>query len=182
MASLNSSLHLKHKTENQKSLSVSVFVGNLPAGLSQIQYEKILLDNLKNNQGILTTKLKKYLFSVKNFRNSLKIDVRWSKFDVIYYEYGAMVVLYDDPNKALKAYNILKDSVFDEKQLTVLILPSIQVYTVFFYTISIDFKEFILGYFENLFSKLVAIHTFAYKLSRLYMYFFAYVILCILCY
>jgi hypothetical protein len=42
--------YLKQK-ENIKGPLISIFVGNLPNGLSQIQYEKILFDNLKNNNG-----------------------------------------------------------------------------------------------------------------------------------
>ena len=57
----------------------------------------------------------------------LLLALRWIKFDAIYYEYGAMVILYDNSDKAVKAYKLLKDSVFDDKQLTVLLLPNIQV-------------------------------------------------------
>lgn len=38
-----------------------------------------------------------------------------------------MIILYDNPDKAIKAYKMLKEGFFDEKQLTVLLLPSIQV-------------------------------------------------------
>ena len=31
-------------------------------------------------------------------------DIRWTKFDVIYYEYGSMVILYEDSEKAVKAW------------------------------------------------------------------------------
>ncbi len=54
-------------------------------------------------------------------------EYRWVKFDVIYYEYGALVMLYDDPKKATRAYTILRDSSFDGKELLVIILPNIQV-------------------------------------------------------
>jgi hypothetical protein len=39
------------KEKNHDSPSVSVYIGNLPSGLSQIQYEKILMDSLKNTNG-----------------------------------------------------------------------------------------------------------------------------------
>jgi diacylglycerol kinase (ATP) len=81
-----------------------MFVGNLPIGLSQIQYEKILMDTFKNNN-----------------------DIRWSRFDVIYYEYGSLVMLYDGPEKAVKAYKVLKDAYYEGKQIMVLLLPTIQV-------------------------------------------------------
>ena len=51
------------------------------------------------------------------------------KFDVIYYEYGALVMLFDDPTKATRAYNILREASFDDKTLLVIILPNIQVCT-----------------------------------------------------
>ena len=95
--------YLKQK-EDPHGPSVALFVGNLPGGLSQIQYEKILMDTLKNNN-----------------------DLKWNKFDAIYYEYGSMVILYDDGVKAVKAHRILKDSVYENKQLMVLLLPNIQV-------------------------------------------------------
>lgn len=94
--------YLKEKDNNNEPM-ISIFVGNLPNALSQIQYEKILSDILKGNN-----------------------DLRWIRFDAIYYEYGAIVIVYDNPDKAIKSYKILKDSYFDEKQLTVLLLPSIQ--------------------------------------------------------
>lgn len=89
--------------EDPHGTSVSLFVGNLPASLSQIQYEKILMDTLKN-----------------------QFEIRWSRFDVIYYEYGSMVIQYEDAHKAVKAYKMLKDSVYENKQLMVLLLPTIQ--------------------------------------------------------
>lgn len=90
--------------EDPHGPSVALFVGNLPNGLSQIQYEKILMDTLKNNN-----------------------DIRWTRFDVIYYEYGSMVILYDDSSKAVRAYKVLKEAFYEGKQLMVLLLPTIQV-------------------------------------------------------
>jgi diacylglycerol kinase (ATP) len=90
--------------EDPHGSSVAVFVGNLPASLSQVQYEKILMDSLKNNN-----------------------DIKWEKFDVIYYEYGSLVILFDESDKAVKAYKLLKDAVYENKQLMVLLLPTIQV-------------------------------------------------------
>ena len=89
--------------EDPHGSTVALFVGNLPCSLSQIQYEKILMDTLKNNN-----------------------DIRWSKFDVIYYEYGSMVILYNDCEKAVKAYKMLKGSSYENKQLMVLFLPTIK--------------------------------------------------------
>lgn len=99
-------LYLKEK-EDPHGPSVALFVGNLPSGLSQIQYEKILMDTLRNNN-----------------------EVRWTRFDVIYYEYGAMVCLYDDASKAVRAYKTLREASYENKQLMVLLLPTIQVTTL----------------------------------------------------
>ena len=46
--------------------------------------------------------------------------------DVIYYEYGAMVLVYNDSNRATRAYSILRQAYHDQKQLLVLMLPNIQ--------------------------------------------------------
>lgn len=100
--------YLKQK-EDPHGPSVALFVGNLPNSLSQIQYEKILLNIVKNNND----------------------DIRWSRFDVIYYEYGSMVILYDDAEKAVKAFKALKDASYENKQLMVLLLPTIQVILIF---------------------------------------------------
>jgi hypothetical protein len=42
--------YLKEKDNNNEPM-ISIFVGNLPNALSQIQYEKILSDILKGNNG-----------------------------------------------------------------------------------------------------------------------------------
>lgn len=82
-----------------------LFVGNLPTGLSQIQYEKILMESLLKNNN----------------------DCRWDRIDVYYYEYGSLVMLYEDAERAARAYKMLKDAYYENKQLTVLLLPTIQV-------------------------------------------------------
>lgn len=86
---------------------IAMYIGNLPTGLNQRQYEKILNDIGLN-----------------------RADTKWSSFDVIYYEYGSLVLLYKDPDTATRAYNVLRDAVFDDKQLLVLLLPNIQPQTV----------------------------------------------------
>ncbi|KAK2179943.1 hypothetical protein NP493_466g05012 [Ridgeia piscesae] len=80
---------------------IALYVGNLPTGLSQRQYEKILLDIIGKEN-------------------------KWYGFDVIYYEYGSLVLLYSNPDTAIRAYNILNKANFDDKQLLVLLLPNIQ--------------------------------------------------------
>lgn len=52
---------------------------------------------------------------------------KWCSFDVIYYEYGSIVLIYTNPEKTTKVFNILQEAVFDDKQLLVLLLPNIQV-------------------------------------------------------
>jgi diacylglycerol kinase (ATP) len=79
---------------------IAVYIGNLPMSLSQKQYEKILLDIIGKEN-------------------------KWSKFDVIYYEYGSLVVLYNSPEHCVRAFNILQDASFDDKSLLVLLLPKI---------------------------------------------------------
>jgi diacylglycerol kinase (ATP) len=46
--------------------------------------------------------------------------------DVIYYEHGAMVLVYNDSDRATRAFTILRQATYDQKQLLVLILPNIQ--------------------------------------------------------
>lgn len=87
--------------EDPHGPSISLFVGNLPTGLSQRQYERVLLDIIGKGN-------------------------KWNGFDVIYYEYGALVLDYTTSEKATRVFNILKDAMFDEKQLLVLLLPNIQ--------------------------------------------------------
>ncbi|XP_046350974.1 diacylglycerol kinase theta-like isoform X3 [Haliotis rufescens] len=91
--------------EDPHGPAISMFVGNLPTGLSQRQYEKILLDIIGK-------------------------ELKWQSFDVIYYEYGALVLVYTSPEKATQVFNILKDAVFDDKQLLVMLLPNIQAHMI----------------------------------------------------
>lgn len=59
----------------------------------------------------------------------LSLENKWSNFDVIYYEYGALVLVYNNTEKATQAFNLLQEATFDDKQkqLLVLLLPNIQV-------------------------------------------------------
>ncbi|KAA3678310.1 diacylglycerol kinase (ATP) [Paragonimus westermani] len=79
---------------------VSVFVGNLKENLSQRLYECILLEKLGE-------------------------ECRWDTIDAIYYESGCLVLTYRSSEKAERAYDLLKDSVLMDKQLTALLLPTI---------------------------------------------------------
>jgi diacylglycerol kinase (ATP) len=82
-----------------------LFVGNLPPGpRTEKQYEKIL------------------------FQDIFKSDksLKWDNMDVIYYEHGAMVLVYNDSDRATRAFTILQQAKHDQKQLLVLMLPNIQ--------------------------------------------------------
>ncbi|KAL3888417.1 hypothetical protein ACJMK2_000785 [Sinanodonta woodiana] len=92
--------------EDPHGPSISLFVGNLPTGLSQRQYEKILVDIIGKAN-------------------------KWTHFDVIYYEYGSIVLVYNTVEKATRVFNILKDAVFDDKLLLALLLPNIQSHMIY---------------------------------------------------
>ncbi|KAK3725289.1 hypothetical protein RRG08_005349 [Elysia crispata] len=91
--------------EDPHGPSISLYVGNLPTGLSQRQYEKILLDIIGK-------------------------DNKWEKFDGIYYEYGSLVLIYTKPDVATTVFNILQESNFDDKQILALLLPNIQPHMI----------------------------------------------------
>ena len=95
--------HLQHK-DDPHGPSVSLFVGNLPPGpRTEKQYEKILFqDILKSDK-----------------------DLKWDNMEVIYYEHGAMVLVYNDSDRATRAYTILQQAHHDQKKLLVLMLPNI---------------------------------------------------------
>ena len=96
--------YLQHK-DDPHGPSVSLFVGNLPPGpRTEKEYEKMLFQDIfKSNK-----------------------DLKWDTMDVIYYEHGAMVLVYNDSDRATRAYSILRQAYHDQKQLLVLMLPNIQ--------------------------------------------------------
>ncbi|XP_064653188.1 diacylglycerol kinase theta-like isoform X3 [Lineus longissimus] len=89
------------QTEDPHGPCIALFVGRLKDDLSQRQYEKILLDILGR-------------------------ELRWSSIDAIYYEYGGLVLLFDNPEKAAKAFHCISEASFEDKQLMVLLLPYLQ--------------------------------------------------------
>lgn len=94
--------YLKIREQNEDDFAISLFIGNLPIGLSELQYEKLLMEYLDDS-------------------------LKWIKIDCIYYEYGSLIVVYDSLVKANKTFNLLKEVNIDvDKQLIVLILPKIQ--------------------------------------------------------
>ncbi|GAB6028280.1 hypothetical protein CHUAL_002459 [Chamberlinius hualienensis] len=87
--------------EDPHGPTIALFVGNLPPNLSQRQYERLLLDFLGKSN-------------------------RFSSIGPIYYEYGSMVITYENADAAVKAFYTLRESVFDDKTLMVLLLPHVQ--------------------------------------------------------
>ncbi|KAK9880180.1 hypothetical protein WA026_010053 [Henosepilachna vigintioctopunctata] len=81
--------------------NLALFVGNLPPNLSERHYENILTDFLGKEN-------------------------KFCKIGPIYYEYGSMVITYEDSDKAVRALYILRESRFEEKHLLVMLLPNIE--------------------------------------------------------
>ncbi|XP_056632920.1 diacylglycerol kinase theta isoform X2 [Diorhabda sublineata] len=82
--------------------NLALFVGNLPPNLSERNYENILTDFLGKEN-------------------------KFSKIGPIYYEYGSMVITYEDSEKAVRALYILRESKYEDKQpLLVMLLPNIE--------------------------------------------------------
>ncbi|XP_043194668.1 diacylglycerol kinase theta-like isoform X1 [Amphibalanus amphitrite] len=80
--------------------SVPLFVGNLPLNLNQRQYEKILLAILGRAN-------------------------KFSSIGPIYYEYGSLVIVYNNAEDGTRAYYALQEASYEDKHLLVMILPSL---------------------------------------------------------
>lgn len=93
-----------HKRDTIHNPSVAIFVSNMPPNLKQTQYESILSDRLP----------KPYRFKYMN---------------PIYYEHGSCVIHYDQTDIAVKAFNMLKESMYksteEEFKVSVHLLPKI---------------------------------------------------------
>ncbi len=50
---------------------------------------------------------------------------KYRQIGPIYYEYGSLIVTYDNADIAVKAYYMLRESYYDDKNLLVLLLPNI---------------------------------------------------------
>nr|CAD7442329.1 unnamed protein product [Timema bartmani] len=85
--------------------NLALFIGNLPPNLSQRNYENMLIEFLGK-------------------------DNKFSSIGPIYYEYGSMVITYEDSNKAVRALYTLRESRYEDKHLLVMLLPSIEPSTV----------------------------------------------------
>ncbi|KAG5673344.1 hypothetical protein PVAND_003403 [Polypedilum vanderplanki] len=81
--------------------NLALFVGNLPPGLSQRNYEQILTE-------------------------FLGVENKFSSIGPIYYEYGSLVITYENASKAVRALYALRESKYEEKHLLVLLLPNIE--------------------------------------------------------
>ncbi|KAG5334659.1 DGKQ kinase, partial [Acromyrmex heyeri] len=81
--------------------NLALFVGNLPPNLSERSYENMLTDFLGKEN-------------------------RFSSIGPIYYEYGSMVIIYEDLDTAVKALYTLREAKYEDKFLLVMILPSIE--------------------------------------------------------
>ncbi|XP_055386961.1 diacylglycerol kinase theta isoform X2 [Condylostylus longicornis] len=92
--------YLQHK-QDPHGPNIALFIGNLPPGLSQRNYEQILC---------------KYATEENKF----------SSIGPIYYEYGSVVIIYEDSQKAVRAFYNLRDAVIEDKKLLVLLLPNIE--------------------------------------------------------
>ncbi|CAO1437458.1 unnamed protein product [Diamesa tonsa] len=81
--------------------NLALYVGNLPQGLSQRNYETILME-------------------------MLGADNRFSSIGPIYYEYGSLIIIYENASKAVRALYSLRDQKHEEKHLQVQLLPNIE--------------------------------------------------------
>lgn len=92
-----------HQKKDPHGSEFSLFISNLPPGYSQKQYETILLDILGKEN-------------------------KWTYFEVIYHEYGSLVISYPTGERAVKAMTILEED--RDKKILVLLLPNIQAHMV----------------------------------------------------
>ncbi|XP_011703393.1 PREDICTED: diacylglycerol kinase theta isoform X6 [Wasmannia auropunctata] len=81
--------------------NLALFVGNLPPNLSERSYENMLTEFLGKEN-------------------------RFSSVGPIYYEYGSMVIIYEDLDTAVRALYTLRETKYEDKHLLVMILPSIE--------------------------------------------------------
>lgn len=92
--------YLQHK-QDPHGPNIALFIGNLPPSLSQRNYEQIITKH--------TTEENKY-----------------SDIGPIYYEYGSVVITFENAAKAVRAFYNLRETIVEEKKLQVLLLPNIE--------------------------------------------------------
>ncbi|XP_011648136.1 diacylglycerol kinase theta isoform X6 [Pogonomyrmex barbatus] len=81
--------------------NLALFVGNLPQNLSERSYENMLTEFLGKEN-------------------------RFSSIGPIYYEYGSVVIIFEDLDTAVRALYTLRETKYEDKHLLVMILPSIE--------------------------------------------------------
>lgn len=81
--------------------NIALFVGNLPPNLSERNYENMLTEFLGREN-------------------------KFMRIGPIYYEYGSMVITYEDSEKAVRALYTLRESRYEDKHLLVMLLPNIE--------------------------------------------------------
>ena len=98
-------------TKDPHGPDVALFIGNLPSNLSQIKYENILSEYLDE-------------------------DSKFSSIGPIYYEYGSMVITFNDSESAVYAYETLRNCKHENKTLlgNMLMMPNISNITKFLHT------------------------------------------------
>ncbi|XP_021950810.1 diacylglycerol kinase theta isoform X2 [Folsomia candida] len=87
-------------SEDPHGSTVALYVGNLTPNLNQRQYENVLLEYIGR-------------------------DNKYSSIGPIYYEYGSLVITYEDSHKAVQAFYTLRESMHEEKNLLVMMLPAL---------------------------------------------------------
>ncbi|XP_037952220.1 uncharacterized protein LOC119682782 [Teleopsis dalmanni] len=92
--------YMQHK-QDPHGPNIALFVGNLPPGLSQRNYEQILT---------------KYVTDENKF----------TSIGPIYYEYGSVVLTFEDSQKAVRAFYNLRETIIEDKKLLVMLLPNIE--------------------------------------------------------
>ncbi|XP_067619808.1 uncharacterized protein [Eurosta solidaginis] len=92
--------YMQHK-QDPHGPNIALFVGNLPPGLSQRNYEQIL---------------NKYMTDENKF----------TSIGPIYYEYGSVVLSFEDAPKAVRAFYNLRETIIEDKKLLVMLLPNIE--------------------------------------------------------
>lgn len=106
--------------------NLALFVGNLPPNLSERIYENMLTDFLGKGWSPKEDKQKKGEISVcaRRNRNILRfwfflylLENRFSSIGPIYYEYGSIVIIYENSDKAVRALYALRESKYEDKHL-----------------------------------------------------------------
>lgn len=98
--------------------NLALFVGNLPPNLSERNYENMLTDFLGKGLYLETflTPIAARLSSLTSWPQLIS-ENKFSSIGPIYYEYGSMVIIYEDSNKAVRALYTLRESKYEDKHL-----------------------------------------------------------------